>query len=237
MRIWNENVKRVKKLTAGILSMLLCTGLLCDTSLFAAETPETDQPAAEESGLAGDVNLDGKVTLTDAKMIMQYCNKAKKLNTQQKKNADVNGDGKINLADAKLVMQIYHQAYSNTNRKSITISLDKDHPSEKYEFVLKEEAKVRVAVRVLGVSGTGNKKTIRFADIGTNQGQGSLFYDLKTSHLKKNKSFVSNELVNYPCEWGNVEFKLPKGLETLKIKVTFSIVGGGKMIQSLKKSK
>lgn len=228
MRICNENVKRIKKLTAVILSMMLCIGLFSGVSCVEAEA----------SGIAGDVNLDGKVTLTDAKMIIQYCNKAKKLSAVQKKNADVNGDGKINLADAKLVMKIYNEASSQeVHTKSITVSLDESNPSEKYELVLKEEAKVKVTVKVLDVSGTGNNKPIRFAYIGTNQGQGSLFYDLKTSNLKKNKSFVSKELVNYPCEWGNVEFKLPKELESLKIKVTFSIVGGEKMIKSLKKSK
>lgn len=233
MRICNENVKRIKKLTAVLLSMLLCIGSFSDVSCVDAA----------ESEIAGDVNLDGKVTLTDAKLIMQYCNKAKKLSAVQKKNADVNGDGKINLVDAKLVMKIYNQASSqevqqkDESRKSITVSLDKSNPSEKYEFVLKKEAKVKVTVKVLDVSGTGDNEPIRFASIGTNQGQGSLFYDLEMSDLKKNESFVSEELVNYPCEWGNVEFKLPKELKSLKIKVTFSIVGGEKLIKSLKKSK
>lgn len=228
MRMCNENEKRIKKRTAVILSMLLCTGLFSGVSYVEAA----------ESEIAGDVNLDGKVTLTDAKMIMQYCNKAKKLSAEQKTNADVNGDGKINLTDAKLVMKIYNEGYSQeVQTKSIMVSLDKSNPSEKYEFVLTKEAQVKVTVKVLDVSGTGNDEPIRFASIGTNQGQGSLFYDLETSDFKKNKSFVSEELVNYPCEWGNVEFKLPKELESLKIKVTFSIVGGEKLIKSMKKLK
>lgn len=215
--------------------------------ISAAESSKTDQPEEEKPGLAGDVNLDGKVTLTDVKVIMQYCNKAKKLNTKQKRNADVNGDGKVNLTDAKLVMKTYNQASAqkpqtkntnkSTNKKSITISLDKNHPSEKYDFTFKKGAKVKVTVKVLDVSGTGNNKPICFAYIGTNEGKGSLFYDLKTSNLKKNRSFVSKELVDCPCEWGYVEYELPKGLNKLKIKVTFSTVGGGKMIKSLKKSK
>lgn len=56
----------------------------------------------------GDVNQDGKVNLTDAKLVMQHYNGAKTLNSQQKKNADVNGDGKVNLTDAKLIMQYYN---------------------------------------------------------------------------------------------------------------------------------
>lgn len=57
---------------------------------------------------AGDVNQDGKVNLTDAKLVMQHYNGAKTLNDQQKKNADANGDGKVNLTDAKLIMQYYN---------------------------------------------------------------------------------------------------------------------------------
>ena len=56
----------------------------------------------------GDVNQDGKVNLTDAKLVMQHYNGVKTLNSQQKKNADVNGDGKVNLTDAKLIMQYYN---------------------------------------------------------------------------------------------------------------------------------
>lgn len=60
---------------------------------------------AEKPVVAGDVNLDNKVTLTDVKCVMQYCNGARTLNSKQKKNADVNGDGKITLMDAKLIMK------------------------------------------------------------------------------------------------------------------------------------
>lgn len=63
---------------------------------------------AETQTVPGDVNQDGKVNLTDAKLIMRYYNKEKKLSSQQKKNADVNGDGKVNLTDAKLIMKYYN---------------------------------------------------------------------------------------------------------------------------------
>lgn len=56
----------------------------------------------------GDINQDGNVNLTDAKLVMQHYNGAKTLNSRQKKNADVNGDGKVNLTDAKLIMQYYN---------------------------------------------------------------------------------------------------------------------------------
>ena len=63
---------------------------------------------AQPGLLPGDVNGDGKVNLTDAKQVIQYCNGKKKLNSRQKKSADVNGDGKVNLTDAKLIMKYYH---------------------------------------------------------------------------------------------------------------------------------
>lgn len=63
---------------------------------------------AETLAAAGDVNQDGKVNLTDAKLVMQHYNGAKALESRQKENADVNGDGKVNLTDAKLIMQYYN---------------------------------------------------------------------------------------------------------------------------------
>lgn len=60
---------------------------------------------SETEAVPGDVNLDHKITLTDVKYIMLYCNGKKTLNAQQKKNADLNGDGKVNLIDAKLIMK------------------------------------------------------------------------------------------------------------------------------------
>lgn len=63
---------------------------------------------AESPAAAGDVNQDGKVNLTDAKLVMQHYNGARTLDGQGKKNADVNGDGKVNLTDAKLIMKYYN---------------------------------------------------------------------------------------------------------------------------------
>ncbi len=58
-------------------------------------------------GTPGDVNGDGKIDSTDARLILQYY--AKKigegdLNTGM---ADVNGDGKVDSTDARLILQLY----------------------------------------------------------------------------------------------------------------------------------
>ncbi len=63
---------------------------------------------AEHEALIGDVNQDGKVNLTDAKLVMQHYNGAVVLEGKQLKNADTNGDGNVNLTDAKRIMQYYN---------------------------------------------------------------------------------------------------------------------------------
>lgn len=63
---------------------------------------------AEQAASIGDVNQDGTVNLTDAKLVMQYYNGAATLEGQQLKNADTNGDGNVNLTDAKRIMQHYN---------------------------------------------------------------------------------------------------------------------------------
>ncbi len=55
----------------------------------------------------GDANLDGKVTASDAALVLQYDVKLiTELEAKQATAADVNGDGKINSADASLILRI-----------------------------------------------------------------------------------------------------------------------------------
>lgn len=63
---------------------------------------------ADINAVVGDVNLDGRINLIDAKLVMQHYNGVKSLDGQQKKGADTNGDGEINLLDAKLIMKYYN---------------------------------------------------------------------------------------------------------------------------------
>ncbi len=58
-----------------------------------------------DTTLLGDVNGDGKVDTTDAKLIMQYDLKLVGDSALDLSVADVNGDGKIDTTDAKLIMQ------------------------------------------------------------------------------------------------------------------------------------
>ena len=65
--------------------------------------------AAAQAVSVGDVNQDGEINLTDAKLVMKYYNGEIELDVQQEKNADTNGDGKVNLIDTKRIMQYYNR--------------------------------------------------------------------------------------------------------------------------------
>jgi hypothetical protein len=69
------------------------------------ECAHCDYYETEELNLLGDVNGDGKVNTTDAKLIMQYDLGLIDENGLDLTVADVNGDGKVNTTDAKLIMQ------------------------------------------------------------------------------------------------------------------------------------
>lgn len=64
----------------------------------------TIQPA-EEQIKYGDVNGDGKITVTDAAFVFQFCTQRRVLGDNAKKAADVNGDGKITVTDAAFIFQ------------------------------------------------------------------------------------------------------------------------------------
>ena len=55
--------------------------------------------------LYGDVNLDGKVDITDAVLLNKACAGAVMLDDATKKNADCNGDSEVGSDDAVVLMQ------------------------------------------------------------------------------------------------------------------------------------
>ena len=56
--------------------------------------------------LAGDVNLDGEITLADAILLMQYVAGNSPLSSRQLKAADVNKDSAVNVGDVIIIMQM-----------------------------------------------------------------------------------------------------------------------------------
>lgn len=59
----------------------------------------------QSNNLKGDVNLDTKVNLLDAKLVLRAAIGATSLSGQAQINADMNEDGKVNLKDAKAVLK------------------------------------------------------------------------------------------------------------------------------------
>lgn len=57
------------------------------------------------SGMMGDVNLSGSVTIADAKLVLQKIAGIAELNENQQWVADTNYDGKISIADAKAILR------------------------------------------------------------------------------------------------------------------------------------
>lgn len=61
-----------------------------------------------ENIMYGDVNADGKVTMTDVALLIQYCRKMEMKNpltSEQLKAGDVNGDGKVSITDVGYLIQ------------------------------------------------------------------------------------------------------------------------------------
>lgn len=56
-------------------------------------------------GMMCDVSQDGKISVVDAKMILQYLAGSRTLTDGQLAVADVNGDGKVSVVDAKWILQ------------------------------------------------------------------------------------------------------------------------------------
>ncbi len=54
----------------------------------------------------GDVNGDGKVTASDARLVLQAAAGSKTLTAEQQKKADCNKDGKVSAVDARKILQM-----------------------------------------------------------------------------------------------------------------------------------
>lgn len=75
--------------------------------------PTTTQPSSEY--YFGDVDFNGRVTISDATYIQKFASNAVILSAMQRILADVNDDGYVNIKDATLI-QKYLASYSDTGR-------------------------------------------------------------------------------------------------------------------------
>lgn len=56
--------------------------------------------------LIGDINFDGKITATDARLLLRYTAKLENLGSETLKYSDANKDGKITASDARLILRV-----------------------------------------------------------------------------------------------------------------------------------
>ena len=75
--------------------------------------------AMPEVVLYGDLNGDGEINITDAGLLIQYCNGMRELTEEQLAAADLNDDGEASLADAALLVQ-----YCNGLINSFPVSIN-----------------------------------------------------------------------------------------------------------------
>ena len=90
---------------AGDVVMVMVGAYDPELGMGAGATITVDLRFSEITALEGDVNGDGKVDTTDAKLIMQYDLGLVDETALELAVADVNGDGKVDTTDAKLIMQ------------------------------------------------------------------------------------------------------------------------------------
>ncbi len=131
-----------------------------------------------------------------------------------------------------------------SSEKSLTTVLDNDNRYFSCEFKVKKGTRLKVAVKILNVSGKPDEKKFYWGTYSSNIAKGSLFYDyneVKFLKFKKGKTLVSKEFEEddsfyYSLENGGVTFGLPNGIKRMKIKITISAVDGTKSVKSFKKS-
>ena len=97
----NNTMKKIAAvLSAGILSAIPMTGSL--TSNAAALPDDTVKY------YFGDVDLDGKITASDAQTVLTWAhNGVAGVSADKKKRADVDGDGNISVTDAETILTYY----------------------------------------------------------------------------------------------------------------------------------
>lgn len=78
-------------------------------STITDATPDDATPndaTPNDAAGSGDINGDGKVSVADAKWVLQAVAQTRDLTEEQKLAADVNGDSKLSVLDAKWILQV-----------------------------------------------------------------------------------------------------------------------------------
>ena len=93
----------------SILSILISSVILITSLLPLTTAAEDATNNAETTDIVtyGDVNIDGRVSLTDLVLIKKYCAGIVSFNNQQLVNSDCNTDGIVNSADSAILFRYF----------------------------------------------------------------------------------------------------------------------------------
>lgn len=113
----------------------------------------------------GDVNLDGKVTSSDAQTVLTWANNGVAgVSADKKKRADVDGDGNISVADANKILDYYvnevlchNKVYGDANGDG---EVDMDDAFMVYDYVHEGSHVGEINLVAADVNGDGRLNTV-----------------------------------------------------------------------------
>ena len=155
-----KNMK-AKRLLAAVVSVAIAAGQLAvmasaessenetvslPDAAVSTDTVTTDDQTTDEettNNEIGDVNGDGKITITDVSMTAAHIKSIKALNDKSLKAADITGDGKINVSDLSLLAGHVKGIASLSEYLDLPVVKEprqKQAPSNTYDVVLKDDS-------------------------------------------------------------------------------------------------
>ena len=94
-----------KQTTTTTTEQTTTTKQTTTTTTTQTTTTTAKQTTTTQTAIYGDINLDGRVDITDAVLLNKACAGTVMLDSTAKKNADCNGDGEIGSDDAVVLLK------------------------------------------------------------------------------------------------------------------------------------
>lgn len=161
--------------------------------------------------IVGDTNRDGKVSIIDAKWVLQNVADMRELKADQVESADINKDGKISVVDAKWILQIIAQIRDSqgtllvTTTKTTTTTVKTTTTTKKTTTTTTKKAQeVKYDSYLLKVNRTQNIVTV---------------------YVKDNKGKYTVPIKAMVCSVG-LNGKTPTGTFTTSDKYTWRLLSG-----------
>lgn len=92
-----------KRLVSFSMALLTCFSIYFNC--FAYENNSDENISETVEYMKGDVNLDGKITASDARIVLRISAKIENVDSFRQKLADFNSDDKVNAADARYILR------------------------------------------------------------------------------------------------------------------------------------